>query len=89
MITDVVALDGNAAGTIGRWFAFDVTMAIVTCGACRIEHPFAELRMFGSPQAMVLRCSCCEAVNIRLLQTEKSINLDLSGTTRIEIARGL
>ena len=90
MITDVVMLDGNAAaGTVGRWFAFDVTMAIVTCGACGIERPFAELRMYGGPQAMVLRCSCCESVNIRLLETQKSINLDMSGTARVEIARRL
>lgn len=90
MITDVVALDGNAAaGTIGRLFAFDVTRAIVTCGACGIERPFAELRMYGGPQAMVLRCSCCESINIRLLETQKSINLDMSGTARIEFARRL
>jgi hypothetical protein len=90
MITDIVALDGNAAaGTVGRWFAFDITMAIVTCGACGIERRFAELRMYGAPQAMVLRCSCCESINIRLLETGKSIHLDMSGTARIEFARRL
>lgn len=90
MITDVAALDGNAAaGAVGRWFAFDVTTAIITCGACGIERPFAELRMYGRPQALVLRCSCCESINIRLLETPKSINLDMSGTARVEIARRL
>jgi hypothetical protein len=88
MITDIVPLDGNAAaGAIGRWFAFDITMAIVTCGACGIERPFAELRMYGGPQAMVLRCGCCESINIRLLETRKSINLDMSGTARLAFAR--
>lgn len=90
MTTDAMALDGNAAaGAIGRLFAFDVTMAIVTCGACGIERPFAELRMFGGPGAMVLRCSSCEAVNIRLLETNECINLDMSGAARIEIAHRL
>lgn len=90
MTTEVVALDGNAAaGAIGRLFAFDVTMVIVTCGACGIERPFAELRLFGGPLAMVLRCSICEAVNIRLLETRECINVDMSGAARIEIARRL
>lgn len=88
MTTNVMALDGNAAaGAIGRLFTFDVTAVIVTCGACGIERPFAELRLFGGPLAMVLRCSVCEADNIRLLETEERINLDMSGTARIEIAR--
>jgi hypothetical protein len=90
MTVDVAMLDGNAAaGSVGRCFSFDVTMAIVTCGACGIERPFAELRMYGGPQAMVLRCSGCESINIRLLETDKSINLDMSGVARVEIARPL
>jgi hypothetical protein len=90
MMTDIVALDGNAAaGPVGRCFAFDITMAMITCGACGVERRFAELKMYGRPQAMVLRCSCCDSVNIRLLETQKSINLDLSGAARVEFANPL
>jgi hypothetical protein len=90
MIEDSMVLDGNAAaGALGSLFAFDVTTAIVHCGNCDASGPLAELRFFGSPQAMVLRCRRCDAVNIRLLATDRAINLDLSGAVRIEIGRAI
>lgn len=59
MIEDIVPLDGNAAaGRLGQFFTFDVTLATITCGHC-------------------------DAVNIRMLETGTSVNLDLSGTARI------
>lgn len=88
MSDDAMALDGNAAaGALGCLFAFDVTTAIVRCGNCDASGPLAELRFFGSPQAMTLRCRRCDAVNIRLLETDRTINLDLSGAARIEVVR--
>lgn len=82
-----MGLDGNAAaGSLGSLFAFDVTMAVVHCGTCGVSGPLAELRFFGSPQAMVLRCRHCDAVNIRFLETDRATNLDLAGTARIEVS---
>ena len=88
MIDDAIALDGNAAaGPLAALFAFDVTMAIVHCGNCDASRPLAELRFYGSPHAMVLRCRTCGEVNIRLLETKRTINLDLAGAARIEVGR--
>ena len=88
MIDDSMVLDGNAAaGALGALFAFDVTTAIVRCGHCDASGPLAELRFYGSPHAMVLRCRTCGEVNIRLLETDRAVNLDLSGTVRIEVGR--
>ena len=88
MIDDSMVLDGNAAaGALGALFAFDVTTAIVRCGHCDASGPLAELRFYGSPHAMVLRCKTCGEVNIRLLETDRTVNLDLSGTVRIEVGR--
>ncbi len=88
MIEDPMVLDGNAAaGALGSLFAFDVTTAIVHCGSCDATRPLAELRFYGSPQAMVLRCRTCGEVNLRLLKTPRTSNLDLSGVARIEIRR--
>jgi hypothetical protein len=37
MIEDVVPLDGNAAaGRLSQLFAFDVTLATITCGGCAL-----------------------------------------------------
>lgn len=88
MSDDAMTLDGNAAaGALGSLFAFDVTTAIVHCGHCHASGPLAELRLYGSPRAMALRCRRCDTVNIRLLETDRSINLDLGGAALIEIAR--
>jgi hypothetical protein len=88
MSYDAMALDGNAAaGALGTLFTFDVTTAIVHCSNCDASGPLAELRFFGSPRAMVLRCRRCDEVNIRLLETNRTIILDLRGALRIEIAR--
>ena len=88
MIEDIVPLDGNAAGgRLGQFFTFDVTLATITCGDCAFEGPLAELRLYGRDAAIVLRCRRCDAVNIRMLETERSVNLDLSGTARISIQR--
>jgi hypothetical protein len=82
------ALDGNAAaGALSALFSFDVTTAIVHCGNCNASGPLAELRFYGSPQAMVLRCRTCGEVNIRLLETHRTRNLDLAGAARIEVVR--
>lgn len=86
MIEDIVPLDGNAAaGQLGQFFTFDVTLATITCGNCAFEGPLAKLRLYGRDAAIVLRCRQCDAVNIRTLETGRSANLDLSGTARISI----
>jgi hypothetical protein len=86
MIEDVVPLDGNAAaGRLGQFFTFDVTVARVTCAGCDREGPLAELRLYGTDAAIVLRCRHCDAVNIRMLEKGTSMNLDLSGAALISI----
>lgn len=86
MIDDIVALDGNAAaGRLGQFFAFDVTIAMITCGHCGAERPLAELRLYGRDAAIVLRCRDCDAVNIRMLETDRSMNVDLSGVARVRV----
>ena len=86
MIEDIVPLDGNAvAGRLSQVFTFDVTLATITCGDCAFEGPLAELRLYGSDAAIVLRCRHCDAVNIRMLETGTWVNLDLSGVALISI----
>jgi hypothetical protein len=86
MTDDIHALDGNAAaGRLGQFFAFDVTTAEIACGDCGHEGPLAELRLYGRAAGVVLRCRRCDAVNIRMLETDRSTNLDLSGAARITI----
>ena len=86
MSEDIVALDGNAAGgLLGRILALDATLARIVCGECAFEGPLAELRLYGRDAGIVLRCRRCDAVNIRMLETRRSINLDFSGAARLTI----
>jgi hypothetical protein len=87
MTQDYVPLDGNAAaGPLAQVFAFDVTVATIVCAHCASEGPLAELQLYGRDAGFVLRCRLCEAVNIRMLETERSIHLDMSGVARISVA---
>jgi hypothetical protein len=88
MIDHDMTLDGNAAaGGLSALFTFDATTAIVHCGNCLASGPLAELRFYGTPQALVLRCRTCDEVNIRFLETPGTTNLDLTGTARLEVFR--
>lgn len=88
MTEDMIPLDGNAAaGRLDQVFAFDATLAVVTCRSCGNVGPLAELKLYGGETGLVLRCRRCEAVNIRLLETDRVINLDASGVSRLMIAR--
>ena len=90
MTEDIVALDGNAAaGRLGQLFAFDVTVALITCGGCGKDGPLAELRLYGPGAGLVLRCPECDAVLIRMLETERWTSFDLSGAARITIQPGV
>jgi uncharacterized Zn finger protein len=89
MSQDWTPLDGNAAaGRLDQIFAADVTTATVRCGACSREGPLAELHLYGRNVGLVLRCPACGAVNLRMVETRSSINLDLSGLTSISLRFG-
>lgn len=88
MIEDIVPLDGNAAaGQLSQCFAFDVTMAVVICGGCALEGHLAELQLYGRGAGIVLRCRRCDTVNIRMLETDSSVSLDLNGAARLTIQK--
>jgi hypothetical protein len=84
MIDDARSSDGNAvAGPLGRFFAFDVTRMIVTCGTCDAESPLGALRLYGDQMGIVLRCVHCGEVNLRALEFHGALSLDARGSTRI------
>lgn len=79
-------LDGNAAaGALGDLFAFDVTVAVSTCAACRDARPVAELRAYMDAPGIVLRCASCGAVQLRLVRSGDRAWLDLRGIQVLEM----
>jgi hypothetical protein len=86
MSNDNVPLDGNAAaGRLLDVFAVDMTAATVMCEGCGRESALATLALYGGAVGLVLRCPSCDAVNLRLSNTGRSIHLDLRGASRISI----
>ena len=84
MIDDDRSSDGNAvAGPLGRFFAFDITRMIVTCGACGSDSPLGALRLYGDRMGIILRCMHCGEVNLRALEFNGALSLDARGATRI------
>lgn len=85
--TDLVALDGNAAGGLLRQlFAFEVTVAGIVCSGCGSTHPLAALRLYGQPMGSILRCPDCHAALIRLVAHETEYWLDMRGVESLHVS---
>jgi hypothetical protein len=79
-------LDGNAAaGELADIFEFDVTIAVTTCAACHHTHPIATLGTYAQAPGLVLRCTSCEAVQLRLVRSPQRMWIDLRGVDVLEI----
>ncbi len=86
MIEQRFPLDGNAAGgPLTRLFAADITGAIVTCVGCGREGPLATLALYGRESGLILRCPGCATINLRFLDTGKTMHLDLRGCALLTI----
>jgi hypothetical protein len=82
----LMPLDGNAAaGRLSELFAIDMTRASVTCEGCGREGALATLVLYGGGVGTVLRCPACGAVNLRLVDTGRTLNLDLRGCARLTV----
>ena len=79
-------LDGNAAaGDLTDVFTFDVTTAVTTCASCRHTHPMATLHTYLQAPGIVLRCTSCDAVQVRFVRSAERAWLDLRGVEVLEI----
>jgi hypothetical protein len=79
-------LDGNAtAGTFTDVFAFDITLGLTTCAECRHTAPIATLHAYVQAPGVVLRCSACDAVQVRYVRSHRTAWLDLRGAHVLQI----
>lgn len=79
-------LDGNAAaGELGDVFAFEVTAALGTCGACGATAELGAVVVYVHAPGTVLRCRSCSAVLLRLVRGQDRAWLDASGLRSVEI----
>jgi hypothetical protein len=84
-VSDLV-LDGNAAaGCLQEIFAGDITIAQIQCEACGSTRPVGSLRLYAASMGAVLRCSQCDGVLMRAVNTPHGRWLEMSGTRCLKL----
>lgn len=81
-------LDGNAAaGDLQDAFAaLDLTTAVGRCAACGRTEVLALARVYERGPGIVLRCSGCESVLVRVVRGADRTWLDLQGVAFLQLA---
>jgi hypothetical protein len=81
-------LDANAtAGLLTEIFGMEMTASPTECAGCGNEGALGELLAFTQGPGIVLRCSACENVVLRIVQTPDAIYLDARGAVYLRLAR--
>jgi hypothetical protein len=91
MQTDINAelmLDANAtAGLLQEVFGVEMTATPTECAHCGNESDMGTLLAFTHGPGIVLRCSTCEQIMIRIVQSPDAIYLDARGAVYLRLAR--
>ena len=81
-------LDANAtAGLLYEIFGAEMTASPTVCDHCGQEGEIGTLLAFTQGPGIVLRCSSCESVVIRIVRTPDAIYLDARGAVYLRLKR--
>jgi hypothetical protein len=81
-------LDANAvAGLLYEIFGMEMTASPTECAHCGQEGEIGTLLAFTQGPGIVLRCSSCENIVIRIVQTPEAVYLDARGAVYLRLAR--
>jgi hypothetical protein len=73
-------LDGNAAASLlDQVFAFEATIADITCAGCGTVAPIGKVKLYGGPMGAVLRCLNCDGTLMRVVHTPYGHWLEMQG----------
>jgi len=87
-IDRALMLDANAAaGLLYELFGVEMTASPTECANCGTAGEIGGLLAFTQGPGMVLRCSTCENVVLRIVQTPAEIILDARGAMYLKMAR--
>lgn len=90
-VTDInreLMLDANAtAGLLFEIFGVEMTASPTECAHCGNEGEVGALLAFTQGPGIVLRCSACENVVLRIVKTPQTIYLDARGAVYLRLAR--
>ncbi len=81
-------LDGNAlAGLLQEIFGTEMTTTPSRCAGCGNEAEVGGLLAFTQGPGIVLRCSACKQVILRIVQTPDSYLIDARGAEYLKLKR--
>ena len=81
-------LDANAtAGLLFEIFGVEMTVSPTECANCGNEAEIGTLLAFTQGPGIILRCSACENVVLRIVQTPEAIYLDARGAVYLRLAQ--
>ena len=81
-------LDANAvAGLLQDIFGVEMTATPAECAHCGNVAEMGTLLAFTQAPGAVLRCSVCENVMLRIVQTPEAIYLDARGAVYLRLPR--
>ena len=84
---EAARLDGNvAAGMLSEIFVPDFTMARATCANCGATRPLGALLVYAHGMGMVMRCTTCDSVVMRMALTPTRLWFDPTGSRLFTIA---
>jgi hypothetical protein len=77
---DDLVLDGNAAaGALSEIYGDDMTTVLAECGGCGQVDQIGGLVAYVHAPGIVLRCTACSTVMIRIVQTPRGNLVDVRG----------
>lgn len=83
-----LVLDGNAAAALlQEIFGLDMTDSPAECHSCGNVAEIGTLLVYGQEMGAVLRCSVCENVVMRIVETPRAIYFDARGTVYLRLDR--
>jgi hypothetical protein len=79
-----LTLDANAvAGLLQELFGTEMTALASSCAHCGNKALMGTLRAYTQAPGVVLRCSICSGVMLRIVRTPDSLYLDARGTAYV------
>jgi len=82
-----LVVDGNAvAGEMEELLGSDMTAAQHRCASCGNHAAMATLRAYIGGPGIVLRCSICQEVVLRIVRTPTATYVDLRGAAYVGLA---
>jgi hypothetical protein len=81
-------LDSNAvAGLLGEIFGMEMTAEPTECAHCGNQADIGTLLAFTQGPGVVLRCSACGQIVLRIVKTPDAIYLDARGAVYLKLVR--